>query len=307
MSAASAADDRVQALGPVSFQGELGSYSELAAREYFRDGLDVLPCTTFEDVFDAVAEGRAACALIPIENALAGSVHVNYDLLLERELVIVGELALRIVHHLIALPDVRLGDVRRVYSHPQALAQCRAYLARLPQAEPVAAYDTAGAVKMLKAEGWRDAAAIASEQAAYDHDLSILASGIESDRRNYTRFLILSPREAVPQEPILHGEAKTSIVFALRDIPGALYRALAAFALRDIDLLKIESHPLVGQPWKYLFYLDFAGAPDADSPCRRALDHLREMTIMLRVLGTYQRGHVVEGRVHRRPVPASAG
>ena len=278
----------------VAFQGELGAYSELAAREFFHANVEVAPKPAFEGVFAAVASGRCQRGIIPIENSLAGSIHQNYDLLLSRRLHIVGEIKLRIVHTLIVNPGVRLGDLRKIYSHPQALAQCDRFIRGLRRVRPVPVYDTAGAVKMIKEENIRDGAAIASAQAAADYGLKVLRSGIEDDHRNYTRFLILS-RKKGPRTP----HAKTSVAFAARNVAGALFRGLSAFALRDINLLKIESRPIQGRPWEYFFYLDFEGHA-ADPPCARALDHLREIAASLRILGSYEKGREADGRVHKR-------
>ncbi|MSS71648.1 MAG: prephenate dehydratase [Candidatus Latescibacteria bacterium] len=278
----------------VAFQGELGAYSELAAREFFHANVEVAPRPVFEAVFAAVKSGKCQRGIIPIENSLAGSIHQNYDLLLRHRLHIVGEIKLRIVHTLIVNPGVKLSDVRSIYSHPQALAQCDRFIRGLKRARATPVYDTAGAVKMLKEEDIRDGAAIASAQAAADYGLKILKSGIESDHQNYTRFLILSKQKA-PRAP----HARTSIVFATRNVAGALFKSLSVFSLRDINLLKIESRPIQGRPWEYFFYLDFEGHA-ADPPCAKALDHLREIATSLRVLGSYEKGRDADGRIHKR-------
>ncbi|GIV59527.1 prephenate dehydratase [Rhodocaloribacter litoris] len=272
----------------VAFQGEIGAFSEEAACVLFPEA-EVVPCLAFEDVFEAVEAGRVERGVVPIENSLFGSVHVNYDLLRAHNVRIVAELNLRVRHNLMALPGVTLADVRQVLSHPQALGQCRDYLRRhLAHAEAVPVYDTAGAAKMVATQGRRDAAAIASRQAAAEYGLHLLAEGIESNRRNYTRFLALA-REA--DAPVPEGvPCKTSIVYAQREnVPGGLFKSLAVFALRDIDLLKIESRPLVGHPGKYLFYLDLAGSL-AQERVRRALDHLGEIAAEVKVLGSYPVG-----------------
>jgi prephenate dehydratase len=276
----------------VAFQGELGAYSELAAREFFGPTIDVLPSATFLEVFSRVTSGKADAAMIPIENSLAGSIHENYDLLLEHDLTIIGEIKLRIVHNLIVQPGTKLSDIRRVISHPQALAQCQNFLRKLRGAETVAVYDTAGAAREIMESGARDTAAIASAQAAADYNLEMLAESIESNHQNYTRFLVIAkkPIADVPQAE----ETKTSVAFSLRHQPGALFKGVGVFALRDINLLKIESRPLIGEPWQYLFYLDFAG--DVGNPnCAKALDHLHELTSFIRVFGKYPVGRVVDG------------
>lgn len=265
----------------VAFQGEPGAYSEQAVFGYFGP-VETEPCESFDKVFETVAGDRADAALIPIENSLAGSIHQNYDLLLRHNLFIVGEHFLRVRHCLIAAPGVSKDEIQKVISHPQALGQCAGYLRGLG-VKTEAVYDTAGSVKMLKESGARDVAAIASRRAAELYGMEILEEGIEDNSENYTRFLAVQPQPTRPE-----GESKTSIVFTLKNVPGALFKALSVFALRDIDLTKIESRPLQGQPWEYLFYIDFVGA--AHEPhVGKALDHLGEYALMLRVLGSYRR------------------
>jgi prephenate dehydratase len=269
----------------VAFQGERGAYSEAAAVAHFGQGVQPLPCPSFEAVFDAVTSGGANRGIIPVENSLAGSIHRNYDLLLRYDLAIVGEVQIRIAHYLIALPGVSLTDVGRVYSHPQALAQCEQSLNELlPHVERVPTYDTAGSVKMLREEGIRDGAAIASRHAVDIYGMNVLRAELEDNPENYTRFLILSQKAVIPDNA-----AKTSIVFSMDNVPGALFKSLAVFALRDIDLTKIESRPLQGKRWQYFFYIDFAGSVH-EPRCRNALNHLQEITSFFRVLGSYPRG-----------------
>ena len=265
----------------VAFQGEPGAYSEQAVFNYFGD-VETQPSESFDVVFAEVASGACEAGLIPIENSLAGSIHQNYDLLLRHDLYIVGEYLLRVQHCLIALPDVKKSEIKKAISHPQALGQCAGYLRSLG-IKPESVYDTAGSVKMLKESGARDTAAIASRRAAELYGMQILEEGIEDNVENFTRFLAISKTEGKPE-----GEAKTSIVFTLKNQPGALFKALSVFALRDIDLTKIESRPLQGKPWEYLFYIDFIGATHEDT-ARRALDHLSEYALTLRVLGSYPR------------------
>jgi prephenate dehydratase len=270
----------------VAYQGEPGAYSEAAASEYFGSDTELLAQSSFEMVFRAVEEGACQAGLIPIENSLAGSIHVNYDLLLRHSLAVVGEYHLPVHHCLIAHPGVNLNQVRKVISHPQALAQCAGYLASLPGVLPEPVYDTAGSVKLLKQSGERDVAAIASRRAAEIYEMQVLAQNIEDHPENYTRFLAIAP------DPVHPGpNGKTSIVFSLQNQPGALFKALSVFALRDIDLTKIESRPLVGKPWEYLFYIDFAGSVE-ETATTRALSHLDEFAAMLRVLGSYPRHHL---------------
>lgn len=267
----------------VAFQGEPGAYSEAAALEMLGD-VETVACQAFDDVFAKVASGEVDRGVVPIENSLGGSIHRNYDLLLRNDLHIVQEHYFRVRHCLIALAGVTKADIHRVYSHPQGLAQCEAYLDQFPGIERIQTYDTAGSVKMLAEEGRRDTAAIASRLAAQIFGLEVIEEGIEDDTENYTRFLTLSREPEPAAEP-----AKTSIVFATSNIPGALFRALAAFSLRDIDLAKIESRPLKGQKWQYVFYLDFLGRHDSP-PGSLALSQLAETASMLRVLGTYTQG-----------------
>ncbi|MBE0670066.1 MAG: prephenate dehydratase, partial [Anaerolineales bacterium] len=246
----------------VAFQGEPGAYSEQAVFNYFGE-VETVPCESFDVMFDSVASGESDAALAPIENSLAGSIHQNYDLLLRHDLHIVGEYLLRVQHCLIANPGVTMEDVRKAISHPQALGQCAAYLRKHGiKAEQV--YDTAGSVKMLKESGARDVAAIASRRAADLYEMQILEEGIEDNPENYTRFLAVGRESVIPAalseskgegDPHAGGKAKTSIVFTLKNMPGALFKALSVFALRDIDLTKIESRPLQGKPWEYLFYI----------------------------------------------------
>lgn len=271
----------------VAFQGELGAYSQLAVHQLLGERVELLPCAQFRAVFEAVAEGQAEAAVIPIENSLHGSVHENYDHLLEFGLAIVGETQVRISHNLIAHPEVRLRNVRRVFSHPVALNQCLRFFAAHPELERVPFYDTAGSVKMLMEQGLRDAAAIASSAAAETYGARILRRAIEDDRANFTRFFLL--RRDGEQRLRRVKEWKTTLAFSTRNIPGALFRALSAFALRDINLSKIESRPLRGRPWEYLFYVDFLGHVD-EPRCRRALEHLGELADTLKVLGCYPKG-----------------
>jgi len=277
----------------VAFQGEIGAFSEEAVFAFYGE-VEAVPLPSMEAVFEAVEAEHVARGVVPIENALFGSVHVNYDLLRAHDVQIVGELKLRIRHHLMALPGATLEGIRRVHSHPQALGQCRTFLReRLPHAEAVPAYDTAGSAKMVAAMGVMDVAAIAAERAAVEYGLAVLAADIESHHQNYTRFLALAQPGQAEAAPGAEGPLKTSIVFALREnVPGALFKSLAVFALRDLDLFKVESRPLVGSPGNYLFYLDVEGAV-TEAPVQRALDHLGEITAQLKVLGSYPHGKTV--------------
>jgi prephenate dehydratase len=265
----------------VAFQGEPGAYSEDAVFACFEEAESV-PCGSFGEVFKAVASGNTDFGVIPIENSIAGSVYENYDLLYEHELHITGEYLLRIRHCLIALPGGQMKDIEKAISHPQALAQCVGYLRR-NNIQPVEAYNTAGSVKLLKESGAREMGAIASRRAAELYGMQVLEEDIADHEENHTRFLILGREPGIPE-----GEAKTSIVFALKNRPDAISRALAVFAWHDITLTRIEVCPLQGRPWEYLFYIDFIGST-SDDVSRRALDHLGEYAMTLRVLGSYPR------------------
>jgi prephenate dehydratase len=267
-----------------AIQGERGAFSEIAARQFLGPKTETLACARFDDVFQALKSGAVTSAVIPIENTLHGSVHENYDHLLHYGFPIIGETNVRIVHNLIGPPGVSLSRVRRVFSHPVALNQCLDFLAANPTWERVPFYDTAGSVKMLMEEGLRDAAAIASSAAADNYGAKILRRSIEDDRQNYTRFFLLGNRQPVGSGPA----KKVSIVFSTRNSPGALFRSLSALALRDISLTKIESRPLRGKPWEYLFYVDFLGDL-TDKNVKRALAHLEETSDLLKVLGCYSK------------------
>jgi prephenate dehydratase len=271
-----------------AFQGERGAFSEDAARQLLGPTVETLAYRSFDEMFDAVSAGVADCAVAPIENSLAGSVIRNYDLLEERELTIIGETNVRIVHNLIAPAGVGFQDLRHVYSHPVALAQCERFLRAHPQIQAEAAYDTAGSVKMIIESGRRDQAAIAGATAAAVYGAQIIAAGVEDNPANFTRFLLLAHPERAAEIPTTNrdGERKTTIIFRVANQPGSLFRALAVFALRDIDLAKIESRPIEGRPWEYSFYLDLIG--DQHEPrIARALMHLGEMIESIRVLGSY--------------------
>lgn len=272
-----------------SFQGERGAFSEIAAGQLL-PGAEVVPCARFEDVFKRLKDGEVTAAVVPIENTLHGSVHENYDHLLNHDLPIVAETRVRIVHNLIAAPGVRYKDVKKIYSHPVALNQCLKFFAANAAFEREIFYDTAGSVKMVMERGLRDAAAIASAAAAGIYGARILRRSIEDDRENFTRFFLLRRPEAAaraarkPRDG--HVKWKTSLVFTIRDVPGALFRSLSALALRDLSLTKIESRPLRGKPWEYLFYVDFLGHMDDPAP-RNAISHLQETSDLLRILGCY--------------------
>ena len=264
----------------VAFQGEHGAFSEEAARQHFGAEVKTVPQRTFQDVFAAVARGDAEYGVLPIENAVAGSINTAYDLLLESDFKIEGEIFLRVRHCLLAAEGVRPEDIRTVRSHPQALAQCERYIgARGWEAQPV--YDTAGAAKDIAAAPAPGVAAIASRLAAETYGLNVLDVGIEDYPFNYTRFFVLGTSTPPPA-----GKSKTSLIFAVAHRPGALYQSLGVFASRGINLTKLESRPRRNRPWEYIFYLDFEGHA-SDPQCREALLDLLEKATFVKVLGSY--------------------
>jgi prephenate dehydratase len=273
----------------VAFQGEPGAFSQQAIFQFLGRQAQALPCHRFEEVFAALEGGTAEAAAVAIENTLHGSVHENYDLLLKHDFEITAETSVHIVHHLIAPPGVSFASVGTVYSHPVALNQCLDFFARHPRIEREPFYDTAGSVKMLMEQRPPGAAAVAGELAASIYGARILKRAIQDDRQNYTRFFLLEPKGSPPRETAASRRRpwKTSLVFSTRNIPGALFRALSALALRDLNLVKIESRPIRGKPWEYLFYLDLIGRR-GDPQVRNALGHLGEVADFLRVLGSYR-------------------
>jgi prephenate dehydratase len=282
----------------VAIQGELGSFSHEAAKRML-PGCTVIPCARSAEVFDRVERESVGAAVIPIENTLAGTVAEHADLMLTRAVFIQQEYLLRIVHNVIAAPGVRLGALRRVLSHPVALDQCRDFFRRHPKIEAVPFYDTAGSVKHVIAKKLTDAAGIAGKLAAGEYSGHILKSGIEDDKRNFTRFFLIrklggasgnrtggkKKGSADYHRLIPRGANKTSIVFQVKNVPGALFKSLNVFALRDIGLSKIESRPMRGRPWEYVFYVDFLRGDD--EPARNALRHLGEVAEFVKVLGVY--------------------
>jgi prephenate dehydratase len=270
----------------VVFQGELGAFSQSAAQKLLGDNLRFLPCPTFADVFDVLKQKKADHAVIPIENTLHGSVHDNYDLLVECDYFVTGETKLRISHQLITMPEVTWRSVKQVFSHPVALNQCRRFFQKYPQIKPIPFYDTAGSVKMLQETRTPASGAIASVTAASIYGGRIQKRDIEDNPENYTRFFLLSKQRKAPKTTAGPGW-KTSLVFSTPNQPGALFKALACFALRNISLTKIESRPIQGKPWEYRFYLDLEG-PDNSDVVKRALSNLSELTDWMKILGSYQ-------------------
>jgi len=269
----------------IVFSGARGAFGELAARRYFGEGAGIAPVLGFDAVFSAVRLKKADFGVVPIENSLGGSVHQNYDFLLSSRLYIAAEVFLRVNHFLLAKPGTPIGAVRRVFSHPQAFAQCARFLKRHPRMRAVEADNTALAAKAVSEDARADTAAIASSRAAADFGLEILAPDIQDRDDNVTRFLVVSRAQSE------RGSAprKTSIAFSLQNTPGALFKALGVFALRDIDLFKIESRPIHGKGFEYLFYLDCRG-DISDETVKNAISHLKEIAPFYRLLGSYDIG-----------------
>lgn len=266
----------------IAFQGVEGAYSELAAARLVRRSYTPMACREFADVFKAVSEGKASMGVIPIENSLTGSIHENFDLLTKHKLWIVGETKLRVQHALVAKRSSRMKDLTKVYSHPQALWQCQKFLSSLPDVELTPHFDTAGAARLIKSDAYVGIAAVASREAARRYGLKILRSGIEDHHRNFTRFFLISKRPFAGKGRSI----KTSILFALKSVPGALHHCLGAFAVQGVQLVKLESRPITGRPWEYMFYLDFKGrARDARSV--RALTALKGPAKQIKILGSY--------------------
>ena len=266
----------------VAFQGERGAYSESAVYSFFGASVEVKPCRDLAEVFENVDKQESQYGVVPVENSLEGSVNQTYDLFLTHDLKVCGEIILRVSHCLIANPSTSLEAVKAVYSHPQALAQCRNFLERFGR-ELIPTYDTAGSVKMLKEKGLKDAAAVASERAAELYGMKILAREIEDNPANYTRFFVLSHEDS----PIT-GRDKTSIIFSAAHTPGSLYTALGEFAKRNINLTRIESRPTKQTPWEYNFYLDFEGHR-GEARCAEALKALEKSAAFIKILGSYAR------------------
>lgn len=264
----------------VAFQGEIGAYSEEAAVDFFGPSIEVKPCETLDAVFDTVERGEAHFGVVPIENSLEGSISRVYDLLLESSLKVRGEIELRVIHCLIANPGARLDLIRKVYSHPQALGQCRSFLKHL-NCELIPTYDTAGSVKMIQEQGIRDGAAIAGMRAAEIYGMEIMAQEIEDNPNNFTRFFVLAKHDSPAT-----GNDKTSIVFSVTHRPGALYNLLRELAASQVNLTKIESRPTRQRAWEYNFYLDFEGHRD-DTASREALGKLEQTALFVKVLGSY--------------------
>ena len=268
----------------VTFQGERGAYSEMAALQYFPNA-KVLPKKSFQDVFGSIETGEANYAVVPIENSIEGSVNETYDLLLQTKITVSGEIYQRVRHCLIVNKGITIDGIVVVYSHPQAIAQCRSYL-QLKKFNSVPTYDTAGAVKMIKEKIIMNAAAIASRRAAEIYDMDVLEEGIEDRKINFTRFLVLSKTKTKPT-----GHDRTSIIFSVKHLPGALFSILKEFASRQINLTRIESRPTKETPWEYNFYVDFEGHYE-DETIKKALQSINNKSIYFKILGSYKKAEL---------------
>jgi len=264
----------------IAFQGERGAFSEDAALKLFGKDIDFLPCIHLRDVFKAVSEDDASFGVVPVENSQAGSINETYDLLLAHSLNIFAETILKISHCLMALPGQSLSDIKTVYSHPQALAQCEEFLSTL-KVDIIPSYDTAGSAKKIKERQLLQCAAIASKGAADIYALEILAPEIETNVNNYTKFFAISKQKSKPAQ-----KNKTSLVFATKNTPGTLYSVLGTFASRNLNLTKLESRPSRSKPWEYYFYADFEGHTDSEI-YQGIMKELKPKTTFVKVLGSY--------------------
>ncbi len=284
----------------VAFLGERGSFSELAAREFFGTSIQCVSSEDFDSVFYHVMSGECNYGIIPIENSMAGSIHQNFDLLLEHECVIVGEIYIHIEHFLIANQGVAKRAIKKILSHPQPLSQCRSFITKMTNIETIATSSTSEAVRLVKTGNLKDAAAIGSMQSALDYNMKVLAKNVEDSEYNLTRFLIVAKNSITKKQTNKSEKTiKTSIVFCTKNIPGVLFKALSAFSLRDINLSKIESRPLRGKHFEYIFYLDFQGCTK-DPVVQKALLHLQEITTFYRLLGSYSVGEIVRPAFQKR-------
>lgn len=274
----------------VGIQGEEGSFSAEAAQKLLGNEVTIVSFRHFEEVFKATSTREVDASLIPIENSLSGSIHRNYDLLRRHRLKIGREVYLKIEHNLIVPPGVQFEEVKTVISHPVALSQCERFFESHPSLRVETSYDTSGSVKEVMEGKRRDLAAIAGRRASEVFGGEIIIESVQDNDANYTRFVLLSPDLENREDA-----TKTSIVFSFSNVPGALFKSLSVFALRDIDLTKIESRPIPGRPWEYLFYMDILGSI-SEKRVRNALNHLQEITDVFELLGCYPRDESVQKR-----------
>jgi prephenate dehydratase len=269
----------VAKMDKVAFHGAHGAFTEDAVLAFFTN-CETIPLRHLEEVFQNIKSIKADFGVVPVENSQAGSINETYDLLLQYPLSIYGEIVLRVNHCLIALPGETLDTIRVVHSHPQALAQCQEFLSKL-QFDLISEYNTAASAKKIKDESLKGHAAIASKRAAQLYQLDIVVAEIETNKQNFTRFFVISKEKSARTIT-----SKTSIVFGIKNIPGALYSILGAFANRNINLTKLESRPGKNKPWEYVFYADFEGHQE-DPICQEALAQLEQKTSFLKILGSY--------------------
>jgi chorismate mutase/prephenate dehydratase len=267
----------------VAFQGVHGAFSEDAVFSYFQDDVEAIPCNEFEEVFEMVEKGEVSHAVVPVENSLEGSVTTVSDLLLDSDLTVTGEALVLVRHCLIGQPGSTVEAIKRVFSHPQALGQCRSFLSQHPAWEKIPSYDTAGSVKLVKERGRMEEAAVASKRAATFYGMKVLQEDIQSSTRNFTRFFVVEKTASMPTE----GD-KTSLAFSTKNIPGALYQCIGAFAERGVNLSKLESRPRKGRTWEYVFYVDVDGHVD-DPKVSDALSDLVRRSSFVKVFGSYKK------------------
>lgn len=271
----------------IAFQGEYGAYSEIASKKYFGDNAKLSPTFSIDAVFEKVKSGKATYGVVPVENSSFGSIFETYDYLLKYDLTIIGELNLQVNHYLLAQKKYKLDEIKKVFSHPQALGQTSEFLKTLKNAKIHPAYDTAGSAIISEQGKDEPVAIVASKNAAEIYGLKILKSNIQNNKENFTRFLIISKKNIKGKIK----NPKSSICFELKSIPGALFKALSVFALRDINLVKIESRPIPHKPFQYIFYTDFYGDL-ADKKIRNAMNHLAEISVDVKQFGTYEVGKI---------------
>lgn len=264
-----------------AFLGAVGTFSHKACVQYFGTAATPAPMTSFKDVFDSVKTGIVDFGIVPLENSLTGSIHENYDLLLEYDLKIIGEITIRIIHHLIGQPGTGIEDIQRVYSIPQVFEQCRQFLGRHDGWEQVSVKDTASAVKRMIEADTPTEVAIGSQEAAELHGMEILEQGIETNPRNFTRFVVIGTKQLEKGS-----RKKSTIIFSTGNRPGALFDILKVFADNSINLVKLESRPIHGKPWEYMFYVDIEADAEADE-VRPILDGIDGKTDYLKILGSY--------------------
>jgi chorismate mutase/prephenate dehydratase len=274
----------------IGYQGIAGAYSEMASKKFFTSNDDeFVGCQTFDEIFDKVDGGELDFGVVPIENSLAGSIHRNIDLLNRHNLKIIGEIYLKVEHNLLGLKDSKLEDIKEVYSHWQALAQCERTLKReLPRASIKEHFDTAGAARFVSEQNDKTKASVSSKLASEIYGLEILKENIQDDNNNYTRFVIISKKYLKDLE--VDKKYKTSITFSGKSVPGFLYSILKNFAEHNINLTKIESRPIPNDTWNYFFYIDFEGRFD-DKEMVQILQKTAELTNDLKVLGSYTTVH----------------